>query len=95
MVTHQELVAEGNKLDSALGLIQKIVMDNASIPEQLKIVRANGLAKAARLSVITAAMAKDCGGCNHPKDRHTAGTSQCLAFDDSVRCTCMQWNVDV
>lgn len=95
MVTHQELVAEGNKLDSALGTIQRIVSDASSIPEQLAIVRANGIRKAARLSVITAAMAKDCDGCKHPKDRHTAGTAQCLAFNNSVRCLCQRWNVDV
>lgn len=99
MATHNELVAEGNKIDSALGTMQKIVMDRSTLPEQLKQVKANGTAKATRLTLIRTALDWDCVGCKHPKDRHTAGTAQCLAFDqlgeESVRCTCQEWHVDV
>jgi hypothetical protein len=95
MATHNELVAEGNKIDDALTLMQKIVMDKSTIPEQLHQVKAHGDAKVARLKVITKAMDLDCSGCLHPKDHHVSQKGQCLDFEDAGRCPCKQWNIDV
>lgn len=95
MATHKELVAEGNKIDAALSTMQKIVMDKSAIPEQLRQVKAHGDTKIARLKVIRAALDLDCAGCNHPKGHHASGTAQCLDFEETGRCACKQWNVDV
>jgi hypothetical protein len=92
---HKEIVAEGNRLDSVLATIERIVKDRDTIPEQMKILKANGAAKAARLTLLTESLEKDCDGCKHPKDRHISGDGQCLTHTAGVRCQCKAWNVDV
>jgi hypothetical protein len=91
MATHKELVDEGNRLDAALGTIQRIALDAQTIPEQLAQVKRNGDAKAARLKMVRKALDMDCTFCAHPKKLHVAGMGECK----DPNCMCREWLVDV
>jgi len=91
MANHKELVDEGNRLDSALGMIQRIALDASTIPEQLAQVKRNGEAKMARLKTVRRALDMDCTFCAHTKNMHMAGMGQCKESG----CMCQEWLVDV